>query len=980
MPPPFHRRRARLRIDRLEERIAPAVAHFRAGDGIAQVRDTFISSSNPTQPQGSNATLEVAGPLSAGGERQALIAFDNFIGTGPGQVPANATITGATLTIWVTGGSSVSMPMSLLNVITPWTQGDATWDELGPFQLDGVTSYNFPNWNPAVTTTTTSGGYQIFGQSIGQTAYYWQAGMPNRGWAITSGDTASSWSFASSEDPIIEHRPTLTIEFTPVGGDHAPGYADLAGQPPLPTKVAWFDWADDLRERRINRVSTDRFSTYYFSQSGDDLTGRGTLDSPWKSLAKAQSILQEGAADVRFRFRRGDVWRETTVLQTSYHRNGQLTVDDYGDPLLDRPRFSRFLQLNNNWTNFGGAFAQIVPAPVGWVRESLDGYSRVYYRASSPAEVAARPFSFYCDPNGGVLLGSAMLYVNTGGDPAILPGGLEACPLNDAGWLISGNRNARLQNLVLEGQGVSADGQSYGLKISQFGDEEFVGQNLDVFYTGYHAIGHIGAGGYRNIVTLIGCRAGLCVNRGGTGAANSGDITVFVSYSGIGGNEYYQYDCTVSYGALPSSDWQAVPGMRHGTGFLSHTDGNNIGQSLILCWKTDANPCVNPVARVNLIGDPLPAATMADARAFVVEDRATWISSWWHLENTVVINSVLDLTSPPPDAATAAAAFTYGNFHAGGWIINCTVSVDAQALGASGVSLVGTFSDITQYMNCHFIVLNAAGPATFHYSWIDPTVAAAGLVITNSIFSFESSAGASAIGALNDPLHLRNNAYYFSRPITNPFLGYSNDAGKVILTQPYPAGLAPSQFSPLYNGGKDIGLEYDQRRQLRNKSKAIGPLAGVEAPNPTRLDVLSGIQSATLGADTVISTSTANRMTLQFPVPVDVGAGSLAVWGPNGRVPVSQYSASLGRQSHTWQFSSPLSRGRYSIEWNGNPIGTFRVLPGDFNGDGIVDAGDFVQLRLNFLSNSAVCDIDGDGVVSTTDFLTFRSNFLLSVI
>lgn len=971
-----------LSIERLEDRRAPAVAHFRAGDGLSVVQDTFISATNPSAIHDGSGVIEVGGPLSAGGERQALIKFDNLVGGAAWQINPGSVIRAASLRVWAVGGDPAGTSISIINTITNWTAPTASWSSVGRVSVDGVTGFDNPAWNPAGQTFVTPGGYQTLGNRLDGAINYWTSVIANRGWTISVDDPTASWSFASSEHPDVNLRPMLTVEYTPIDGDRAPSYSELVGQPPLPTSLAWFDWADDLREDRVERVPLERETTFYFAQSGDDLTGWGTIDRPWKTLAKAQTILDAGMADVRLRFRRGDVWQENTPIRTRSLANEDLTIDDYGDPTLERPRFSRFLPLSSNWTEIGGAYAQMVTAPVGWVRDATAAYDTIFYRASSPAEVAARPNSWYCDPNGGVLIGSAMLYVNVGTNLAAL-NSLESCPATDVGWQIWGSRNVRLENLILEGQGTATSGQGYGLLVSQYGDMEFVGKNLDVFYTGYHSIGHIGHRGLRNVMTLIGCQAGLCVNRGGNGAIGSGDVTVYVSYAGAGGNEYYQYECAATYGTLPSSDWGAVPGMRHGQAFLSHTNGDNLFQSLLLCWKTDAGWCENPVRTLNFLGNPPPANDLSQVRAYIVEDLQTRISSWWSFPgSTVAINCVRDLTDPPAqvNAYEGSAGLIYGNLYLSGWHINCTLTVDASLITNFDYVAIAAIGNAGSYINCHFDVRNGVRPVSLTYPWIDPTIYSANMYVSNSIFSFETSNGITSLGAANTPSQLRHNAYFLSNPSLNTAFNYSNDLGAVTLSQPYPAGLVPTPFSPLYNGGVVTGLEYDQRRQPRGTLRTIGPLTGTSAPSATGLEARWGQRSISLDADTVVPGSTVDRIRLQFAEPVDTGRNALRLYSLAGSITPAAITAEPGRTAYTWSLAQPLVSGRYYVEFNGQIVKSFRVLPGDFDGNGTVDATDFLRFRLNYLSTNSTGDVDGDGMVTSTDFLRFRLHFLSSVI
>ena len=102
--------------------------------------------------------------------------------------------------------------------------------------------------------------------------------------------------------------------------DAAPRYRELVGDPPPPTELAFKEWLDLLVGLRLQSSGLVRPTTFYFSQSGDDGLGDGSMASPWRSLSKAQSLLNEHAlaidpAGLSLRFRSGDVWRGPTTLR-----------------------------------------------------------------------------------------------------------------------------------------------------------------------------------------------------------------------------------------------------------------------------------------------------------------------------------------------------------------------------------------------------------------------------------------------------------------------------------------------------------------------------------------------------------------------------------------------------------------------------------------------------------------------------------------
>jgi Dockerin type I domain len=63
----------------------------------------------------------------------------------------------------------------------------------------------------------------------------------------------------------------------------------------------------------------------------------------------------------------------------------------------------------------------------------------------------------------------------------------------------------------------------------------------------------------------------------------------------------------------------------------------------------------------------------------------------------------------------------------------------------------------------------------------------------------------------------------------------------------------------------------------------------------------------------------------------------------------------------------------------GNPPTNIFRFYGDIDGNGSVDASDFVFFRQSFNGVNGIFDFDGDGFVSTSDFIQFRNRFNTSI-
>lgn len=953
----------RLHLTPLEHRIAPAFASFRAGDGVTNYTEAQISAASPSTVVPVGQALIAAGENSTYGKAQSIIKFDNLFGTSLGRIPANATVKRASLTLFTVDGSPFASAQAH-RLFKPWSPSAATWDHF----VDGIQSDNVESSTSAdFAKSVTAQGYQVAsGDSLPQDLYTWQSGASYFGWVISAGYSGSHFSFASAAaEPA--RRPLLTIEYDTPGPKNA-SYVQVQGTPPSPTKLAWFSWADGLQNTRLARVPNARTQTFYFAQNGNDETGWGTPDRPWRSLAKAQSVLNSSAGDIRLRFRRGDTWRESTAL--GVYRSG-VTIDDYGDATLTKPLFTRFKTINAaTWTQVqGDLYSTVIPQGVGWVRETANSLNRVYYRAASSIETANRPFSWYYDASGmdPASGGKPKLYVNAGATPGAIPGGLEYCPSDGAGWVVNAD-NVRLQNLRMDGNGITPDGQGYGLVIAQRDQYwEFVGQGLEVYYTGYHAIGHIlQYNGSRGVATLVDSRAGFVVNRHGTGGVASGDATVFVAYSDWGGNEFIMSNSWIEFGVLPSADWQATPGLRHGQGFYSHV-GAGGALDLVILRNTGYALTDYPLGVLNQIDNAAFAPTLADVRAYIVEDQRGPINSWWNKANVAVINCVYDQTAPPQVFDGRQWAFGYGSFYVAGWLINCTVTIDARnQFNGFYLALWGSQVD-SKYINCHFDIFNAPQDVYFQ----NPNSPGFNnLVLTNSIISFDT-ARRSGMYTLNAPANLRHNGYFMPNLVDDPLGHFDGDAGAIVLSKRFAAGMVPSPSNPLNNGGIDVGLEYDQRRQPRGKLRTIGPLTGTPLPAPIAVDYGWGLRTASLTQDMVIANANTTRFTLGFAADADVWPGSLKLWNDVANVAFSQFTYDPITHAGTWRLPN-LPVGRYTLELDGRPIRAFRVLPGDFDSDNVVSLSDFLVLRGSMGTGSSVGDLDGDGYCDLKDLIAFR--------
>ncbi len=145
-------------------------------------------------------------------QSQALIRFDNIIGTASGQIPPGSTVTAAVLKLHVTSGGGDRVFIHRL--LADWNPETLTWDTctLGGNTEPGLQADNKEAAAPFTTfDSTKKGEYEI---NILPLVKLWVAGtQKNYGLAFTC-SSANGWDFATSEAENVEHRPMLVVTYT----------------------------------------------------------------------------------------------------------------------------------------------------------------------------------------------------------------------------------------------------------------------------------------------------------------------------------------------------------------------------------------------------------------------------------------------------------------------------------------------------------------------------------------------------------------------------------------------------------------------------------------------------------------------------------------------------------------------------------------------------------------------------------------------
>jgi hypothetical protein len=175
--------------------------------GYASAHDTYVESANPTVAH-STGTIAVA---DGSPQTQALIRFDNLIGSGAGQVPAGSQILRAqvTFTTGTTANDQSAATMSLHRMLKAWVDGD-TWASLvGGVSTDGVEAAAIAD--NALTP-------ELLGNSITfdvtGSLQAWANGAPNNGWLVNPFGT-DGWRWDTSDFATSTLRPKLEVTYLP---------------------------------------------------------------------------------------------------------------------------------------------------------------------------------------------------------------------------------------------------------------------------------------------------------------------------------------------------------------------------------------------------------------------------------------------------------------------------------------------------------------------------------------------------------------------------------------------------------------------------------------------------------------------------------------------------------------------------------------------------------------------------------------------
>jgi hypothetical protein len=160
-------------------------------------------------------------------DEQGLIRFSNIVGNGAGQIPANATILSAKLTVTTSaaGNAQTAGPFGVAGLMQPF---DSSTTYFGSFSSTTDFGSRGAFWKDGYSTRPVGGyGFQIPGvvssANVQPLVQSWVNGSPNHGLAIYAGtaesitqvsNTDDGWSINSTGHPVADVRPKLEVSYT----------------------------------------------------------------------------------------------------------------------------------------------------------------------------------------------------------------------------------------------------------------------------------------------------------------------------------------------------------------------------------------------------------------------------------------------------------------------------------------------------------------------------------------------------------------------------------------------------------------------------------------------------------------------------------------------------------------------------------------------------------------------------------------------
>lgn len=603
--------------------------------------------------------------------------------------------------------------------------------------------------------------------------------------------------------------------------------------PPLVTTNAWLDWYNELLQVRLDYVTFARDETRYVSSAhGNDANDGLTPQTAWATVGAARNWVNSSNPTGETRevlFRRGDVWRVSSIITTS---QAGVRFADYGDPDDPMPYLTGFTGVigpnDSQWTADGvtGVYWRHEPTAVSWVREDGDvDLESPLRRMSSASGVATHPGSWWWSQS------ESRLYIHPRAqdDPRSNGKLYEIAYLTSRGFGVGGD-GSLVENLRADGFGLDPFDSSTLREAFQTrvrNDDQAVIRNCVSYYGSSHVIAHFAGSSpiQGGIATFTECVAGFTRPNG------SGE-TVLNTYAGQGECQTIFNDCTVARGTLPSFEYEG----RRGDPVFGHTGGApaTLGLTIVKGLRVVDHP--NGAKRTGRFNNAPTAGSLREVRVFFVDSIVEGGRGSGDqlcplfLEGAAFVNCQYTL-APDNLGDDAWLQVTPVN----GWWINSTLDLNLAQQSDDTFDLyrASASGNSARCWNSAIRVTNVGPTKTIRFGG-GVAQYSAGCEMVNTILSLDDAEGAFEINLPVDDSIVRGNAYWgLDR--------HSADDRGVILDAPPNVRKRPEVESPLTGGGVPLPgatpLDFDQLRSIRLADPpTIGPLETESLPADINVD------------------------------------------------------------------------------------------------------------------------------------------------
>src|SRR3990167_1903931 len=177
--------------------------------------DTYIRNSAQTTNYGSEAGLYIM----SNGDWKALVKFD------VSQIPSNATVTSATLNLYINAVYGSPGTVSFYRLLRNWVENITTWNI-----YDTGASWSTAGTGSGTDYVSTAVLIQDPGVALGvktfdltsQVQSWVSVSQSNYGLLLTNSIATTYYNFSSSENTMTSQRPKLTVTYTVPAGDTTP--------------------------------------------------------------------------------------------------------------------------------------------------------------------------------------------------------------------------------------------------------------------------------------------------------------------------------------------------------------------------------------------------------------------------------------------------------------------------------------------------------------------------------------------------------------------------------------------------------------------------------------------------------------------------------------------------------------------------------------------------------------------------------------